>query len=126
MLDLLVWVYVVNSVFLIVHEIDSAYWQEWKLFRMPGGATLFLCLHIPLAFIVLYGLLLLREGTLAGLVISLALGLAGIFAFTIHMVFIKRGHSEFKTPVSVAVLLATLAASVIQTAMTSTLLAAAT
>lgn len=31
-LSLLFWIYLVNAVLLINHEIDSAYWQEWKLF----------------------------------------------------------------------------------------------
>ena len=32
--------YFVNSVLLIVHEIDSAYWEEWNLFRLPGGGEM--------------------------------------------------------------------------------------
>ena len=124
MQNFLVWVYILNSVLLIVHEIDSAYWQEWKLFRLPGGLTFFLCLHIPLAFIVLYGLLLVYQAALAGLIISLVLALAGIFAFAIHTFFIKRGHQEFKVPVSMAVLILTLVFSVVQLAATVYLLAA--
>ena len=27
--DTLFWLYLVNAVILIVHEIDSAYWKEW-------------------------------------------------------------------------------------------------
>ncbi|MGD0855564.1 MAG: DUF6713 family protein [Dehalococcoidia bacterium] len=120
--DFLVWVYIFNAVLLIVHEIDSAYWQEWKLFRLPGGLTLFLCLHIPLAFVVLYGLLLVYQNVFAGLIISLILGLAGVFAFSIHTVFIWRGHTEFKVPVSVAILILTLVFSLIQLAATAYLL----
>jgi hypothetical protein len=33
MADLLFWLYLVNSVLLINHEIDSAYWKEWDLFN---------------------------------------------------------------------------------------------
>jgi hypothetical protein len=120
--DFLVWVYIFNAVLLIVHEIDSAYWQEWKLFRLPGGLTLFLCLHIPLAFVVLYGLLLVYQNVFAGLIISLILGLAGVFAFSIHTAFIWRGHTEFKVPVSVAILILTLVFSLIQLAATAYLL----
>ena len=120
--DFLVWVYIFNAVLLIVHEIDSAYWQEWKLFRLSGGLTLFLCLHIPLAFVVLYGLLLVYQNVFAGLIISLILGLAGVFAFSIHTVFIWRGHTEFKVPVSVAILILTLVFYLIQLAATAYLL----
>ena len=31
-MDLLFWTYLINAVILINHEIDSAYWQEWKFF----------------------------------------------------------------------------------------------
>ena len=114
MLSYLIWIYVFNAVLLIVHEIDSAYWQEWKLFKLPGGITFFLCLHLPIVFIILYGLLLLYQNTLAGLIISLILGISGIFAFSIHTAFIRRGRSEFKIPVSIAVLVATLFFSILQ------------
>jgi hypothetical protein len=123
MLNLLVWVYIINSVLLIVHEIDSAYWQEWKLFKLPGGLAFFLLLHIPLAFVVLYGLLLIQQGAMAGLVISIVTGLAGVFAFAIHTVFLKRGGKEFRVPVSIAILAATLIFSVAQLGLTVYLLA---
>jgi hypothetical protein len=124
MLNFLVWIYILNSVLLIVHEIDSAYWQEWKLFKLPGGLTFFLCLHIPLAFVVLYGLLLVYQYTVAGLIISLVLGLAGVFAFAIHTFFIRRGHNEFNVPISRAILVLTLVFSVVQLAATVILLVA--
>jgi hypothetical protein len=47
-----------NSVLLINHEIDSAYWKEWELFRLPGGIAGFLLIHFPLLFLILYGLIL--------------------------------------------------------------------
>ena len=122
MQDFLVWVYILNAALLIVHEIDSAYWQEWKLFKLPGGLTFFLCLHIPLAIVILYGLLLVYQGALAGLIISLILGLAGVFAFSIHTIFIRRGHAEFKIPVSRAILILTLVFSIIQLVATAYLL----
>ena len=118
MLNWLLILYLINATLLIVHEIDSAYWQEWKLFRLPGGPALFLCLHIPLVLIVLLGLVLLVWGAYAGLVISGILGLAGIFAFTIHMSFIARGRQEFKTASSMSVLWATLIFSLLQLALT--------
>ena len=38
MYKLLTLIYLINATLLIVHEIDSAYWEEWKLFGLPGGA----------------------------------------------------------------------------------------
>jgi len=48
MMETLLWIYFVYLVFLIIHELDSAYWKEWDLFRLPGGITVFLALHFPL------------------------------------------------------------------------------
>ena len=118
MKDILFWLYLVNSVLLINHEIESAYWHEWKLFKLPGDITGFLIVHFPLLFLVLYGLVLLYQQTMSGLVISLLLSLSGVFAFTIHLYFIKQGRPEFKLPVSIAILVATLVVSLFQGAIT--------
>jgi len=118
MKDILFWLYLVNSVLLINHEIESAYWHEWKLFKLPGDITGFLIVHFPLLFLVLYGLVLLYQQTVSGLVISLLLSLSGVFAFTIHLYFIRQGRPEFKLPVSIAVLVATLVVSLFQGAIT--------
>jgi hypothetical protein len=122
MSDLLFWIYLLNAVVLINHEIDSAYWKEWDLFRLPGGITGFLLLHFPLLLFVLYGLVLVRQGSGAGLVFSMILALAGIFAFGIHMWFIRQGRKEFTTPMSRTILVATLVLSVVQATVTLLLL----
>ena len=103
-MNLLLWLYLVNAVLLIVHEIDSAYWQEWKLIKLPGGIGGFLLIHIPLVLLVLWGLLEVSRETMSGLVLSLVLALGGIFAFGIHTFFIRKGRQEFKTPVSIIIL----------------------
>ena len=114
MADIVFWLYSVNATLLIVHEIDSAYRQEWKLFRLPGGISFFLILHLPLVFLILYGLVQVQQESLAGQILSLVLSLAGIFAFSIHTFFSHRGHPEFKTPISIVILMATLGVSVAQ------------
>jgi hypothetical protein len=120
--DTLFWVYLVNAVLLINHEIDSAYWQEWKLFKLPGGITGFLIVHFPLLFLFLYGLVLVAQPTTAGLIISLLLSGSGVFAFSIHTYFFSRGRDEFKTPISKLLLVATLIVSLAQAAITLFLL----
>ena len=122
MTEFLFWLYLSNSVLLINHEIDSAYWKEWELFKLPGGITGFLLLHIPLVFLILYGLILVFQNSFAGLIFSLVLSLAGIFAFAIHTFFIKKGRSEFKVPISLFILIATLVVSLTQAAITIYLL----
>lgn len=122
MSDFLFWIYLVNSVLLINHEIDSAYWKEWDLFKLPGGIAGFLILHLPLLFLILYGLVLVSQQSFVGLIFSLVLAIGGIFAFSIHMSFIKKGRNEFRTPISLSILIATLAVSLVQAGLTVYLL----
>ena len=116
------WLYFVNAVLLIVHEIDSAYWEEWKLFRLPGGNQVFNLIHIPLVALILYGLVELNHGGYHGIIMSLVLSLGGLFAFTFHTYFMRKGGKEFQTPVSREILYATLFASVGQLVGTVSLL----
>jgi hypothetical protein len=118
----LFWIYLLNVSLLIMHEMDSAYWREWELLGLPGGAGGFMLLHFPLLLVILYGLILVWQGAPAGLILSLVLSLAGVFAFVLHTYFIRRGRSEFKTSVSLSILAATLLASLVQAGVTLALL----
>ena len=120
MSDQLTGLYLANVVLLTVHEVDSSYWREWDLLRLPGGRRSFLLLHFPLLGLVLLGLLLVREETTAGYLLSLLLSGSGVVAFVLHMSLIARGHAEFRDAISVAVLVLTLAVSVLQGAVTLT------
>jgi hypothetical protein len=120
----LLWVYLLNAVLLIDHEIDSAYWQEWKLFRLPGGIGGFLLLHLPLLAVILYGLVLVDRQTVGGLVLSLLLSTGGLFAFGIHTYFLRQGRDEFRLLTSRALLVATLVVSMVQAGVTVYLLTA--
>ena len=122
MWEILFWAYLVNAVLLINHEIDSAYWQEWELFHLPGGITGFLLLHFPLLFLILYGLVLVYQQAFGGLVVSLLLSLGGLFAFSIHTFFVRRGREEFKSPLSRFILVGTLMVSLVQAGITVYLL----
>jgi hypothetical protein len=117
-LKILFWLYLMNAVLLINHEIDSAYWKEWELFKLPGGIEGFLILHFPILFLILYGLILIYRQSFAGLIISLILCAGGIFAFCIHTVFIRKGRHEFNTPISRIILTLTLGVSTLQAAVT--------
>jgi len=114
MANVVFWLYLTNATLLIVHEIESAYRQEWKLFRLPGGISFFLIVHLPMVFLILYGLVQVEQASLAGKILSLVLALGGIFAFSIHTYFNSRGHPEFRTPISITLLAATLCVSVAQ------------
>ena len=115
---ILFWLYLANTLVLIVHEIDSAFWKEWRLFHLPGGEAGFLLLHFPLLLPVLVGLVLVERGASSGLILSFLLCGGGLFAFSIHTFFIRRGHPQFKTSSSQAILWATLLLSLAQLSMT--------
>ena len=114
MFSILTLIYLINATLLIVHEIDSAYWEEWKLFRLPGGLQGFLLIHIPLIALILYGLLEVNIRSLQGNVISIVVGLGGIFAFSIHTYFIRKGNNKFNTITSKTLLYLILICSIIQ------------
>ena len=116
--ETLFWVYLINLLMLILHEMDSVYWQEWRLFHLPGGITGFLLVHFPLFFSGLYGLVLVENRLFSGLVISLVVSLAGLFAFAIHSYFIRKGHTEFTTFTSQAILICTFIVSMVQAGIT--------
>ena len=116
--DLLLWLYLTNAVLLIIHEIDSAYWKEWELFRLPGGITGFLLLHFPLIFIVLYGLVLIVTHSFWGFIFSFVLCFGGFFAFIIHMYFLRKGREEFNKPISKMILVLIFLVSIVQMIVT--------
>ncbi len=117
-IQIVFWLYLVNTVLLILHEMDSAYWKEWDLFRLPGGIGGFLLIHFPLYLAGLYGLVLVSQGASAGLILSLVVGAAGIFAFGIHTFFLRKGRPEFNTQISKGILDLLLIVSIAQIAAT--------
>ena len=114
MYKLLTLIYLINATLLIVHEIDSAYWEEWKLFGLPGGLQGFLLIHVPLIALILYGLLEVNVRSLQGNIISMVVGFGGIFAFSIHTNFIRKGNDQFNTLTSKTLLYLILICSIIQ------------
>ncbi|MCB2185207.1 MAG: hypothetical protein KQJ78_02235 [Deltaproteobacteria bacterium] len=96
--------YVAAATFLLCHEMDSAYWREWEMFRLPGGPGLFMALHLPLVALVLAGLLSLAAGGGFGRVMAWALAGAGVLAAGLHGGFLLAGRPEFRSPVSLGIL----------------------
>jgi len=119
-MDLLFWVYIANAVILINHEIDSAYWQEWKLLNPEdkNGINGFLVLHFPLLFIILIGSVLIYDNRMAGYIISLVLSAGGIFAFIFHFYHLSKGNPLFNTLLSKAIIVSTLILSLFQGILT--------
>lgn len=118
MQHILFWLYLVNMTLFILHEMDSAFWKEWELFRLPGGVAGFLLIHFPLFLIGLYGVVEVSRGSWVGWVLSLVVGAAGLMAFCLHGYFLWKGRSEFSTPVSKLILVMWLVTSLVQIAVT--------
>ena len=114
MFSVLFWIYFVNAVLLIDHEIESAYWEEWDLFRLPGQITGFLIIHVPVLALILLGSILLYLQNTYGYILSVVLSAGGIFAFSAHTYFIKKGRTEFTLPVSKLLLRSILILSLVQ------------
>lgn len=90
----------------ITHEVDSARWQEWKLFGLPGGPGLFVALHLPLMLLFLWGFAELLRGRRGGTVVGWLLVATGIAALFIHGSFLVAGLPEFRSPLSLSLIAA--------------------
>ncbi len=109
--------YLANFALLFTHQIDSAYWQEWKLFHVPGGAPFNLVANLLLLVGALAGFASLIRGGRFGGAMALVLVGAGLFCFTIHTYFLATGHPEFHTPASIVLLWTVLVVSLWQGAV---------
>jgi hypothetical protein len=106
--------YLANASVLLTHQIDAAYWHEWELFGVPGGAPLFVVTNVPMVFLVVWGAHALALDRTAGIVMSWALMATGFIAFGLHALFLARGYPAFDAPVSLGLLGATLVISIVQ------------
>lgn len=103
--------YELNLALLITHEIDSAFWHEWELFRMPGGIRLFLVLNFVLVLAFVLGLRPVFLGQRRAAAFSLALGGAGVLTFLLHAAFLAAGYEQFRSAASLLLLFAILIVS---------------
>jgi len=108
--------YILNLTLLATHELDSAYWHEWEMFRLPGGIDFFLILNLSLLLVFAYGLVQVVHWARYARAFSYALAGAGLFAFAAHMAFLALDFPQFRSPVSIGLLAAILAVSVAQIA----------
>lgn len=95
-----------NASFLMVHQIDSAFWHEWEMFHLPGGNQLNLILNVPIVALVVYAygkVAANRRGSRAWQKLVCSLGFTTLL---IHAGFYLAGHKEFLQPVSLGIFLA--------------------
>ena len=96
---MLVFLYILNATLLILHEIESGYEKEWEILKLPGKITGFLLFHIPILFILFYGLYCCIQYPQMKTVIAIVMGLSGFIPFLVHKFFVKR-KEHFKKPIS--------------------------
>lgn len=118
--QILLWTYISNLVFLSCHEIDSAYWKEWKLFGIKNESAIqgFVIFHVPVLFIFMAGIIWLYEENPAGLIMSLIMSFSGIFAFFFHFYHLIKGRKEFNNITSKVILIIIGLASLFQAYLT--------
>jgi len=116
------WVYLLNFVFLMMHETDAAYWKEWKLFGKAAaaltdkqGLTIFVLFRIPICIPLLYGMLSIGQSS--GFIISLIFSAFLIGHFFIHQ-RIQKTFEGFRWPISKFIQFGMLVLSVIQFSLT--------
>jgi len=96
---MLVFLYILNAMLLLLHEIESAYEKEWEILKLPGKIDGFLLLHVPILFIFFYGLYCIITYPQAQTVLSIIMGIAGCIPFFVHKVMVNRKES-FNRPIS--------------------------
>lgn len=106
--------YFLTLCLLVLHQIDAAYWHEWEMFYLPGGVQGYLAFNIIAIPILLWGykhVVLLSDKAVLFAKICASLGL---LTFLIHTGFALAGFEQFHLPLSMAIILGCLVASVWQ------------
>ena len=119
-MDLLFWIYFANATLIVIHEIDSAYWQEWKLLdpNDEKGINGFLIFHFPIIIVILLGLVFIYDKMFAGFILSLIISAGGLFAFFFHFYHLRKGKQEFNTLLSKGLIISTFLISIFQIILT--------
>jgi hypothetical protein len=109
--------FVLNAVFLTLHEMDAVYWKEWRLFGIRDdelGRSIFLSAHVPI-FLLIFAALIHVDRRF-GRIISLILGSFLIVHFFLHLGAYSQGW--FNQPLSAGIIAAMLLISVVQVVST--------
>jgi predicted membrane protein len=80
----------INATLLVLHEIESAYWKEWEILKLPGHITGFIIIHIPILLLMLYGLIEVEKQSPSGNILGLVFGIGGLVPFIVHSLFAKK------------------------------------
>jgi hypothetical protein len=89
-MKLLTLFFILNALFLLLHEIESAFEKEWEIFKLPGNITGFLLMHIPVILLLFYGVLEVEKSSKIGGVIGIIAGIGGTIPFIVHKLLIRK------------------------------------
>ena len=93
-----------TMLFLILHQIDAAYWKEWEMFYLPGGVQGFLVFNLAAIALVLVGYRHVLLGTQRAKFYAGVCAALGAGTFLIHAGFALAGLEQFHLPLSMAIL----------------------
>ena len=101
-----------TMLFLILHQIDAAYWKEWEMFYLPGGVQGFLVFNLAAIALVLVGYRHVLLGTQRAKFYAGVCAALGIGTSLIHAGFALAGLEQFHLPLSVAIIVLCLVCAV--------------
>ena len=101
-----------TMLFLILHQIDAAYWKEWEMFHVPGGVQGFLVFNLAAIALVLVGYRHVLLATPRAPVYAGVCAALGVGTCLIHAGFALAGMEQFHLPLSVAIIVLCLASAV--------------
>ena len=100
--------YLATMMSLLLHQIDAAFWKEWRMFQVPGGIQGFLLFNLLAIGVLLHGYRQVVLGLGSARRYALLCGALGIGTALIHAGFAAAGRGEFHLPLSLLTLLACL------------------
>jgi hypothetical protein len=98
-MKLLTALFAVNLMLLVLHEIESAFFREWEILKLPGKITGFMLLHVPILLVLFFGLLEIDRLSVPGLVIGLVAGAGGALPLVVPKLLAPRADA-FHLPIS--------------------------
>ena len=101
-----------TMLFLILHQIDAAYWNEWEMFHVPGGVQGFLVFNLAAITLVLVGYRHVLLATPRAVLYACVCAALGVGTCLIHVGFALAGMEQFHLPLSVAIIVLCLASAV--------------
>jgi hypothetical protein len=84
------WLYILNASLILLHEIESAYWREWEILKLPGQVSGFILLHFPLLLLIMYGLIEIEKQSSSGIILGIATGTGGLLPLLIHRLLFRK------------------------------------